>query len=442
MQRKVILQLCYVHLGGMHIGAWRDPEAPPMPAMNFEAIRDTVLTAERAKIHAMFLADSLALYDRSPPSRARLGINAGFEHFTLIAALSTIAKEIGFVVTGNTTYNHPYHLARKYSSLDHLTGGRIGWNAVTSGNPAEAANFGILNEQIPHDERYLIADEFVEVAKGLWDSWDDDAFLCDRDSGLYSKEEGLHVLNHRGRHFSVAGPLTTPRMPQGYPVIFQAGSSSAGREFAAKHAEVLFTMQPQLDAAQAYYREMRDRVESAGRSPDHLKVVANFPAVLGRTKDEALERVSLLDSLVDPIPGLEQLSNYVQHDMAQYPLDEQVPEIPQAKVGSQGVQSYILALAKKDKLTLRQATQLAARQGAEPYSAAEFADRIEEWVTKDACDGINLAFSDIRYSLDVFVEKVVPDLQKRGLFRKSYEGRTLRENLGLPRPASRYQRHR
>lgn len=438
MQDGVIIQLCYSHLGGMHMGAWRDPKAPDNPALNFPVIRDTVLKAERAKLHTLFLADSLAIYDRSDASHARVAINGGFEHFTLYGALSVVTQNIGLIVTGNTTYNEPFHLARKYASLDHLSGGRIGWNAVTSGNPAEAANFGRLNTHIGHDERYVRAGEFIDVVKGLLDSWDDDAFVRDRESGLFSRPGAMHRLNHDGKYFKSAGPLNVPRPPQGYPVIYQAGQSEVGRKFAAKYGEVVITMNSDINKAREFRRLLREEAAAFGRNPDDVKVIVNMTGLVAKTQDEADERMAVLDSLVDPVPGVEQLGGFLQMDLSNAPLDEAVPDIEHYEFGSHGVQDFFMGMIRRDNLTVRQAAQLAARQGAVSYSAKAYADIIEEWYRTGAADGINVAFADLSHSLDVLVTDVVPDLQRRGVFHTEYRGRTLRESLGLSFPLSQY----
>nr|WP_156517798.1 LLM class flavin-dependent oxidoreductase [Rhodococcus sp. LB1] len=422
-----------MHLGGSHISAWRDPDAPENAAMNFEAIKEAAETAERAKLHGLFLADSLALWQRSPETLARLGSNVSFEPFTLCAALSVVTERLGLILTGNTTYNEPYHLARKYASLDHLSSGRAGWNVVTSGNPAEGPNFGGI--ELDRERRYERAAEFVDVAQGLWDSWEDDAFVRDRESGIFHDADKLRVLDHQGPAYSVAGPLTVARPPQGHPVIAQAGTSPAGKAFAAQYAEIVINPQQDIEQARTFYREMKDAAVAAGRDRDDIKILSNIALIVGRTQAEADERMALLDSLVDPVPGLETLSGFLFHDLSVYPLDEPVPEIPVSEQGTQGIQAHMLSMIRKDNLTLRQATQLAARVGAVAFSADALADHIEEWVNTEASDGFNLVFTDLRGSLDVLAEHVVPELQRRGSFHHEYAGTTLRDNLGLRRPS-------
>ncbi|WP_181779485.1 NtaA/DmoA family FMN-dependent monooxygenase [Pseudonocardia pini] len=432
-EHDTILMLCYMSLGGGHLAAWRDPAAPENPGLNLPALVRSAQKAEEAALHGMFIADSLALWERTPEAHARTATNSHFEPMTLCAALSQATERLGFVITGNTTYNTPYGLARSYASLDHLSGGRVAWNVVTSGNPAEAGNFG--GSPVGPSDRYQRAAEFVEVARGLWDGWDDDALVLDRATGVYHRADALHALDHEGKHFAVRGPLTSARPPQGHPVIAQAGSSPAGRDFAATYGDLVLSMQPSADLARTFYREVKALAAAKGRDPEHVKVLSNTALVLGRTQDEADERLALLDSLVDPVPGLESLSLLLVHDMSGYPLDEPVPDIPLTETGSSGIQQHFLAMVRSQGLTLRQAMQLSARAGAQAFSVESFADHVEEYVTTGAADGFNLVFADLGPSLDVLAEHAVPELRRRGLFRSRYRGTTLRDDIGIPRPA-------
>jgi FMN-dependent oxidoreductase (nitrilotriacetate monooxygenase family) len=434
--RKAALFLFSTHLGGIHLGSWRDPNAPTDPAMGFETIKRMAQTAERGKFHAMFLADSLAhwpQWDAEGLSHTALG--ACLEPLTLCAALARETEHIGLMLTGNTTYNQPFHLARMFASLDHISAGRAGWNIVTGGNPNEAFNFS--TGRVRREERYERAAEFVEVAKGLWDSFDDDAFVHDRDAGRFHDATKLHQLDHEGKHFSVRGPLTIARPPQGYPVIAQAGSSEEGREFAARYGEVIFTVQSELASAQAFYDEIKARAAAAGRDPQDTLIVVGLLMVLGHTQEEAETRMAQLDSLVDPLIARDQLSGFLFFDLSDYPLDGPLPEIPVTEVGTQGIQAHFLAIARSQKLTIRQASAVAARSGALAMSTQAAADHIEQWIEAKAADGFNLTFADQCGSLDMFVDEVVPDLQRRGVFHLDYEGSTLRENLGLRRPVNR-----
>ncbi len=437
-RREAVLFLFVSQWGGMHLTAWRDPSAPVDPALDFGEIVRMVQTAERGKLHGFFLADTLALWSRM--SREALTGTAFAVHFDpmmLGAALATVTDRIGLLLTTSTTYNEPFHVARAFASLDHLSGGRAGWNVVTSANPDEAANFG-REEHMGHELRYARGQEFVDVVTGLWDSWDDDAFVRDKVSGVYFDPAKLHRLDHRGEHLSVAGPLTVSRPPQGHPVISQAGSSTVGRRFAARIADIVYTLQSDLDEAKAFYAEVKRLVAAEGRDPDAVKVMPGIIMVVGRTQAEADERLGRLDALVEPRIGLEQLATFIDYDLSGLPLDGPVPEIPETRLGPKTLQKHFVDMARRDDLTIRQFIQVGARAGAIAGTPQSIADRIEEWIDGDAADGFNITFADAGESLDVFVEHVVPELQRRGVFHADYAGATLRENLGLPRPLSRY----
>lgn len=424
--------------GGMHLTAWREPDAPADPATDFEVIKRMAQTAERGKFHGMFLADTLALrHSLSPEALSRTAKAVRFEPMTLMSALSTHTSRMGLLLTSSTTYNFPYHVARQFASLDQLSGGRAGWNVVTSGTPAESYNFG-REEHLGHDERYQRGHEFVEVVTGLWDSFDPGAMVRDKDSGTYFEPAAMHELGYDGTHVTCRGPLTVDRSPQGRPVIAQAGSSPVGRDFAARHADVIYTIAPNLAAAQEFYRDMRQRVADHGRDPDQVKVLQALVCVVGTDQADADAHLARLDALVDPAVGLEQLAGVIEADLSSYPLDGPVPDVPETTLGAKTRQQYFLAKAREENMTVRQLMQFAARIGALAAGPRELADHIEEWVRADACDGFNVTFADVTTSLDNFVDLVVPELQARGLFHTDYAGSTLRENIGLPVPASRY----
>jgi FMN-dependent oxidoreductase (nitrilotriacetate monooxygenase family) len=368
---------------------------------------------------------------------------AYFEPITLLSGIAAVTERIGLVSTATTSYNEPYNVARKFASLDHISGGRAGWNVVTSANISEAFNFG-REEHYEHGERYDRALEFTEVVCGLWDSWDDDAFERDRATGRYFDPAKLHVLNHKGEHFSVRGPLNVARPPQGHPVIFQAGSSEVGRELAARTAEAVFTPQHTLEGAQAFYRDLKGRMAKYGRSPEHLKVMPGLNPVVGRTAQEAEEKHQYLQSLIHPDVGLELLSNAVGgFDLRPYDLDGPLPEAVYRVVPKGGTTSFrnVLNWATEEKLTIRQLYQrFAGARGQRTVkgTASQIVDQMEQWFVERGVDGFLIQPSYLPGGLEDFIAMVIPVLQERGLFRTEYEGPTLRDNLGLPRPVSRY----
>jgi FMN-dependent oxidoreductase (nitrilotriacetate monooxygenase family) len=438
--RKQAVLFYFPEWGGMHVTAWRDPGAPIDSTMDFDVIRRMVQTAERGKFHGFFLADTLAIrhsFGRDALSRTAKAVR--FEPMTLMAALTGHTRDIGLLLTESTTYNEPYHVARQFASLDHLSGGRAGWNVVTSGTPEESVNFG-QDQHMDHDLRYQRAEEFFDVVTGLWDSWEEDAFTRDKTTGRYFDPERMHALNYKGRFLSVAGPLTVSRSPQGRPLIAQAGSSDVGRRFAAKVADVIYTMQPTLELGRKFYSEVKGLVSDAGRPPDEVKVLPALVTVVGTSQAEADDRLAQLDELVDPVIGLEQLRSLIDMDLSSFPLDGPVPEVPETKLGSKTRQRFFLDKARRENLTVRQLMQHAARTGAIAAGPMELADYIEEWLVADAADGFNITFADTSSSLDNFVNLVIPELQRRGVFHQDYEGSTLRENLGIPEPGNRYAR--
>jgi N-acetyl-S-(2-succino)cysteine monooxygenase len=398
-------------------------------------------TAERAKFDMAFLADGVAVRrDHNLESLSRSGQLVHFEPLTLLSALSAVTEHIGLVATASTTYNEPYHIARKFASLDYLSGGRAGWNVVTSASEAEAKNFN-RDKHMEHALRYERAREFLQVVTGLWDSWDDDAFIRDKETGLYFEPAKLHVLNHKGKHFSVKGPLNVARPPQGYPVIVQAGASEDGQDFAAQTAEVIFTAQQTLEEAQAFYAGIKGRLAKYGRSPDHLKIMPGVFPVIGHTEKEAKEKYDQLQNLIHPSVGLALLSgNIGGFDLTSYPLDGPLPELPETNL-NKSRQKLVTDLARRENLTIRQLYQAIA--GARGHwtiwgTPEQIADRLEEWFVNDAADGFNLMPPYLPGGLDEFVDLVLPILRQRGLFRTEYEGRTLRENLGLLRPVNQF----
>jgi FMN-dependent oxidoreductase (nitrilotriacetate monooxygenase family) len=398
--RQRFLKLgAFFHPTGHHVAAWRHEGAQIDAGTNFPHYVRLAQAAESAKFDLVFLADAVATRDGNLEGLSRWPqYMAYFEPLTLMSALAAVTSRIGLVMTATTSYNEPYHIARKFASLDHISAGRAGWNVVTSSNASEAFNFG-RDEHIGHGERYDRAAEFVHVVKRLWDSYDDDAFVRDRASGRYFEPSKLHILNHKGTHFSVRGPLNVARPPQGSPVLFQASASETGKDLAGQIAEVLFTPLHDLEKGQAFYRDIKDRALQYGRTWDDVIIMPGLNPIVGRTREEAIEKERYFQSLIRF--------------------------------------SYLF----REKLTVRQMYEKygsARGQRTVVGTADDIADQMERWFVNRAVDGYLIQPPHLPAGLDEFIEHVIPRLQERGLFRTEYEGSTLRENLGLKRPASSY----
>lgn len=433
-----------LHLGAfmrpvaIHTGAWRYPGAWPDANFNFAHLRHLARRLEEAKFDAFFMADHLAVLDMPVDALKRSHTVTSFEPFTLLSALAGATERIGLVATASTTFDEPYHIARRFASLDHLSGGRAGWNIVTTANPDAALNFG-QDTQMEHDARYDRAREFYDVVTGLWDSFADDAFLRDAESGIYFDPARVHVLNHHGPHLNVRGPLNIARPVQGWPVIVQAGASEAGRQLAAETAEVVFGASPNLEAGKSFYRDVKGRMEALGRDPDHLKILPAAFLVVADSIEEAQEERRRLDSLVHYDSGIASLNGMLGHDVSGYDPDGPLPEIPETNA-SRSARERMVELARRENLTIR---QLAQRAGS--YAGLAFvgtprsvADEMEQWLVERGSDGFNVMFSWLPGGLEAVVRKLVPELQRRGIFRRDYAGQTLREHLGLPRPGNRF----
>jgi FMN-dependent oxidoreductase (nitrilotriacetate monooxygenase family) len=422
------------HASGGHIAGWRHPAARPDGELDIGFHVEMARTFERGRFDALFIADVVAIWGEHLDSLHRTARAEFFEPLTLLAALSSVTERIGLVATATTTYNQPYHLARKFASLDHLSHGRAGWNIVTSVVPLEAQNFG-QERHLEHELRYRRADEFVGVVKGLWDSFADDAFVRDVAAGRYYQPEGLRAVQHRGEHFSVRGPLNISRPPQGYPVLFQAGSSETGKDFAARHGEVLFTSQTSLAGAQAFYADIKARVRAQGRNPDDVRVWPGLSPLVAATEAEARQRVAELQELVhdDVLRRLVQ-DNIGDLDFSDVGLDGPVPEIPSTN-RSQSRRDLMLDLARRDQLSVRQLGLRFAGSGIVAGTPEQVADHMEAWFRAAGADGFNVSFPYFPGPAVDFVEHVVPELRRRHLTGPEYEGTTLREHLGLARPA-------
>jgi FMN-dependent oxidoreductase (nitrilotriacetate monooxygenase family) len=434
----------FFHPTGNHVAAWLHPQSQIDAGTNFAHYVAIAQTAERAKFDLIFLADAAATRDGPLEVLSRWPqYMAYFDPLTLLAGIAAVTRHIGLVATATTSYNEPYNIARRLASLDHMSAGRAGWNVVTSSNLAEAYNFG-REEHFKHDARYDRAHEFVDVVRGLWDSWEDDAFVLDREAGRYFDPSKLHVLDHKGEHFSVRGPLNVARSPQGQPVIFQAGSSETGRELAARTAECVFTPQHTLERAQEFYRDLKGRMTKYGREPDDLKVMPGLNPVVGRTRKEAEEKHEYLQSLIHRDVGLELLSNAVAgYDLRGCDIDGQLPEAVDTWKSNAGTTSHrdVVRWAREEKLTVRQLYQrFAGARGQRTLigTPEEIVDDMEARFVNHGVDGFLIQPPTLPGGLEDFIELVMPELRRRGLFRTEYEGTTLRENLGLKRPPNRY----
>jgi alkanesulfonate monooxygenase len=439
MSTKRQLRLgAFMRPASIHTGAWRYPGAYPDANFNFALLKRFAQRLEAARFDAFFMADHMAVLNMPMDALKRSHTATSFEPFTLLSALSQATQHIGLVATGSTTFDAPYHIARRFASLDHISGGRAGWNIVTTSNPDAALNFG-MDDHMEHGERYRRAREFYDVVTGLWDSWADDAFIRDTESGIFFDPDKLHVLAHKGKYLSVRGPLNIARPVQGWPVIVQAGASEAGRQLAAETAEAVFTAQSNLAAGREFYADVKNRMEKAGRARDHMKILPACFVVVGDTLEAARAKRAKLDSLVNYANAIASLSIALGHDASKFDPDGPLPEIPESNASKSGRQRAI-DLAAREKLTVRELAQrLGGYSGLAMVGTPEsIADEMQEWLETDASDGFTVMFPYLPGGLDDFVDRVVPELQRRGIFRRDYEGKTLRENLGLPRPKNRF----
>lgn len=426
----------FIHDTGHHEASWRLPESEPLAHIDIAYHQRIARIAEEARFDSVFLADSPVLWGN--PSRRPSG---KIEPTILLTAIAAVTTRIGLIATASTTYNEPFNLARRFSSLDHVSGGRAGWNIVTTAGDDAARNFG-LDAQPAHLTRYDRAAEFVEVSKKLWDSWDDDAIIADKESGVHARDDRVHTIDHVGPHFRVKGPLNVPRSPQGHPLLVQAGSSEDGRDFAARHAEAVFTAQQTLDDAIAFYQDVKRRAIEFGRDPNEVKILPGLVPVIGSTEEEAHALDAELERLIVPEYAARQLAGLLRVDHLE--LDEELPADLPEEASIEGAKSrytLIVELGRRERLTVRRLIgRLGGGRGHKTFAgtALQVADTIEEWHRAGAADGFNIMPAVLPSGLERFADEVLPILRQRGLFRTEYTGRTLREHYGLPRPANQF----
>jgi FMN-dependent oxidoreductase (nitrilotriacetate monooxygenase family) len=425
---------------GHHEAAWRLPDSDPFAQTDVEHFTRLARIAERGKLDSLFLADSPVLWNS-------IGRRPGgtLEPTVLLTALAGATSRIGLIATASTTYNEPFNLARRFASLDHISGGRAGWNIVTTAGEKAARNFN-LDDLPAHRDRYERAAEFIEVSQKLWDSWDDAAPLGDKDAGRWGDDELLYPPEHSGRYFKVAGPLNVPRSPQGYPLLVQAGSSEDGKALAARYAEAVFTAQQTLAEAQAFYRDLKQRAAQVGRDPDTIKILPGIVPAIGATEAEARALEEELDRLIKPEYARQQLATTLRVAPEDLDLDRELPaDLPSEDEieGAKSRYTLIVTLARRERLTVRQLIgRLGGGRGHRTFAGTpeQVADAIEQWYRGGAADGFNIMPPVLPSGLETFVDHVVPILQRRKLFRTEYTGTTLREHYGLPRPANQFTR--
>ncbi|SDD29535.1 LLM class flavin-dependent oxidoreductase [Belnapia rosea] len=447
MSRRQLRLGAFLYTPGSHSAGWRHPDAVPETDMDFAWYVRMARTAERGLIDTVFFQDTAAVngsanLDGAGAIRPRVSRQVYLEPVSLIAALAAVTTHIGLISTATTTYSQPYDLARRFATIDHISGGRAGWNLVTSQIEDEAGNFG-AERHMDHALRYERAEEFWDVVTALWDSWEDGALLRDKASGVYIDGDRLHFQHHEGRHFKVRGPLNLPRTPQGRPVISEAGSSEAGKRLAARTADLVFTAQTVLEEGRAFRDEVRALATGFARDPDDVKILPGLMTIVGRTEEEAQAKLAVLQSLISDEAAMRLLARLCGDlDIYAYDPDGPLPPLPPSNA-AKARQQLIVDLARKEGLSIRQvARYLGTSLGHQLQvgTPAQIADRMQEWLEEGACDGFNLMFPHFPRPLEDFVELVVPELQRRGIYRTGYEGRTLRENLGIPVPANRYTR--
>ncbi|MBW7452472.1 LLM class flavin-dependent oxidoreductase [Paenibacillus sepulcri] len=424
----------FIRSTGHHAASSRHPSVNPNGGLDLAHFVNQARIAERGLLDSLFVADGYS------------GASRRFEPFTLFSALAVLTKHIGFIATVGTTYNDPFHLARQFASLDHISKGRAAWNIVTGAQSA-AHNFG-RDEHPDVEQRYKVGEEFVDVVRQLWDSWEEDALVYDKEKGQQLDSNKVYSINFQGEYYKVKGPLNIPRPPQGYPVLVQAGSSEGGKELAARTAEAIFTAQQTLGAAQEFYRDVKGRLGKFGRNSEQLLILPGLSPIIGDTEAEARDLEEELFSLLNTKHSLQNLSRFFTVDLSEYPLDAPVPldklrPAEDFRVGITSRRDVIIDAAIRDKFTIKQfLSRSAGGHGHVTFSGSvlQVADFIEKWFREGGADGFNILPPIIPSGLEAFVDKVIPELQNRGIFRTAYEGKTLRENLGLARPDNQHKK--
>jgi len=435
MARQLHINL-FVQSRGHHEGSWRHPKATPKALTDISYLQEMAQLAERGKLDSIFLADQLNVtQDATRAPRNWL------EPITVLPAIAAVTERIGLIATASSTYSEPFNLARQFASIDHISGGRAAWNIVTSWSAAAASNFGDDN-QISHADRYVRAEEYIQVVKALWSSWDEGAIVDNRATGEYIREGSFRPINHKGTLYSVAGPLNAPRGPQGRPVLVQAGSSDTGKAFAARHAEAVFTAHLELKTAKDFYSDLKSRASEFGRDPKHVIILPGLSPMIGSTESEARQFSEELDALTDPEVGRKRLSaRFGGYDFSHLPLDvplrpEDLPD-PETVEAARSRAETIVGFVKREQATLRQLlAKLAGARGHFTFAGTpnQVADLMQTWVEAKAADGFNLMPPVLPWMAEIFIDEVLPILRKRGLFREDYSGSTLRDHLGLPKP--------
>ncbi len=435
MARQLHINL-FVQSRGHHEGSWRHPKATPKALTDISYLQEMAQLAERGKLDSIFLADQLNVtQDATRAPRNWL------EPITVLPAIAAVTERIGLIATASSTYSEPFNLARQFASIDHISGGRAAWNIVTSWSAAAASNFGDDN-QISHADRYVRAEEYIQVVKALWSSWDEGAIVDNRATGEYIREGSFRPINHKGTLYSVAGPLNAPRGPQGRPVLVQAGSSDTGKAFAARHAEAVFTAHLELKTAKDFYNDLKSRASDFGRDPKHVIILPGLSPMIGSTESEARQFSEELDALTDPEVGRKRLSaRFGGYDFSHLPLDvplrpEDLPD-PETVEAARSRAETIVGFVKREQATLRQLlAKLAGARGHFTFAGTpnQVADLMQTWVEAKAADGFNLMPPVLPWMAETFIDEVLPILRKRGLFREDYSGSTLRDHLGLPKP--------
>lgn len=437
MSKTKMLHLnAFLMTAGHHEAAWRLPESNPYAGVDVDHHINLARIAERGTFDSIFFADGPALF--SDIGRRPAG---GLEPLTLLAAIAVATERIGLIATASTTYNSPYNLARRFASIDHISGGRAGWNVVTTAAPQAARNFG-LEEQPPHQERYERAEEFLEVVRSLWQGWEPDSVLADKDAGVWGDSSKVHASSHQGRFYRVEGPLNVQRTPQVEPLLVQAGSSESGKELAGKYAEAVFTAHQTLQDSVAFYDDVKRRAAAYGRNPDHVKILPGIVPVIGETEEEARRKDEELNRLIRPEYALRQLTQTLRLEPGSLQLDDHLPEgLPEEDEieGAKSRYTLIVNLARRESLTVRELIgRLGGGRGHRTFAGTpeQVAEAIEDWFVNGAADGFNIMSPVLPSGLETFVETVIPILRERGFFREEYESETLRGHYGLPVPAS------